>query len=186
MEEWNDIESEATRRRIDDQISGSVSFESFSRRIKGATQKEIDEQERRFQEYVASIVAKTLQSTPKPEASGVPAISFEQPPKIESGGWTSSSGGGIPVHPVGDDNFDVEIGFEDGAEVLPGGTGELTPQAEEILPSGLKDGQLLIWNDGAAEWEPDELQLEITGNTLKIKSKGRGYTLAELDVEECE
>lgn len=52
------------------------------------------------------------------------------------------------------------------------------------LPSGVKTGQMLIWNHSKKQWEVRSLSLNISGATLQLVADGLGV-IASGTVSEC-
>jgi hypothetical protein len=176
MEEWEDIDSAVSQRKIEDSID---SYWDLSRpravvygKIEAKNTKPKTAKDQQAQELVSP-------------------FNFEQPPPITTGGWNSSDSPGVQPYPANDDNFDIVLGVGDSQEIMRVDESLGNDGGDEVeFPRGIKDYQTLLWNHSKRRWEAAELELNISGAKIQLKAVGTGITgngvITEITVPDCE
>jgi len=200
MQDWNDIEDEAALRRQEEELGAR--WQSRRSVVVSHTDKNGDNDknkaEAEFERWASDQRQKNseeLKSRVERIESAVggnrgEGMTFEQPPPLELGGWNSAGVGSANHHPSNDATFEIELGVDDGREIMSIDDGVLGGGDEgEALPRGIADYQVLVWNHTDKKWEPVELKLEINGASIELKAVGTTISgdsvITSVAVPEC-
>jgi len=190
MNEWNDLDSEVDARRLEQGIGGDVESILSRTRIIGHTDK--TEEKKMGKKEAEAAAAKAFDEWAEVERAKTRAKASESFVNDVASGTTTTNlrqQGTVRPHPGSTDGDHIIVGLDGYEEVIAepdttDGGGEV----DEEFPKGLKDFQLLFWNATDEQWEPLELQIEISGSKIRLKAVGDTVdkVISEAEAEECE